>query len=74
MASYDKDGNYIPTKGDILNDKARLRNTQFQKDVELFLNKHNIKGEPYSYGFATTNPNEVSEKLQRLGIKFKLKN
>ncbi len=70
--AYDKDGNYISTKQDKINDKAKKDNRLFTKKVEAFLKKHNISGTAYTYGFATTKPEIASEKLKKLGVKFTL--
>jgi hypothetical protein len=70
--AYDKNGNYIPTKQDKVNDKAKKENTLFTKKMDSFLKKHNISGTAYTYGFATTKPDIASEKLKKLGIKFRL--
>jgi|LakMenE18May11ns_1017448.scaffolds.fasta_scaffold7918137_1 hypothetical protein len=70
--AYDKDGNYILSKQDKLNEKAKKENKAFVKRMEKFLIKHNINGTAYTYGFATTNPTLASEKLKKLKIKFKL--
>ena len=72
MEIYDKDGNYIKTKQDILNDKAKKANSEFIKRMEAFLKKHGISGIAYSYGFSTTKPDIASEKLKELGIEFRL--
>ena len=70
--AYDKNGNYIPTKQDKANEKARKENREFTKRMGEFLRKHEISGIACTYGFATTNPDIASEKLKKLGVKFKL--
>jgi hypothetical protein len=70
--AYDKDGNYILSKQDKLNEKAKKENKAFVKRMEKFLIKHNISGTPHTYGFATSKPTLASEKLKKLKIKFKL--
>ena len=70
--AYDKDGNYIPTKKDKVNEKAKKDNRSFTKKMEIFLKKHSISGTAYTYGFATTKPDIASDKLKKLGVKFRL--
>ncbi len=70
--AYDKDGNYIPTKQDKANEKAKKENRSFTKRMDAFLKKHNISGTAYTYGFATTKPDIASQKLKKLGVKFRL--
>ena len=70
--AYDKYGNYIPTKQDKVNKKAKKANRSFARRMENFLKKHNISGTAYTYGFATTKPDIASKKLKKLGVKFRL--
>jgi hypothetical protein len=70
--AYDKDGNYIKSEQDKVNEKAKKENKAFTKRMGNFLEKHNISGTAYTYGFATTKPDVASEKLKKLGIKFRL--
>jgi len=72
MAQYDKDGNYIKSEQDKLNEKSKKENKLFTRRMKNFLKKHNIGGTAYTYGFATTNPDVASKKLKKLGIKFRL--
>ena len=70
--AYDKDGNYIPSKQDKANEEAKKQNRAFTKKMDAFLKKHNISGTAYTYGFATSMPDTASEKLKKLGVKFRL--
>lgn len=70
--AWGKDGNYIPTKQDKANEKAKKENRSFTKRMDAFLKKHKISGIAYTYGFATYKPDIASEKLKKLGVKFKL--
>ena len=44
----------------------------FLFEPNSFLKNHNISGTAYTYGFATTKPDIASEKLKKLGVKFRL--
>jgi hypothetical protein len=72
--AWDKDGNYIPTKQDKANEKAKKESKAFVKRMDKFLKTHKIIGTAYTYGFATTDKNldSATAKLKKLKIKFKL--
>jgi hypothetical protein len=65
-------GEYLKDDKDKANDKAKVNNRLFVRKVEKFLEKNNISGTAYTYGFSTTKPNIATDKLKKLGIKFKL--
>ena len=71
---WDTNGNYIESKQDKLNKKAKAMNASFVLLMDKFLSDNNISGTPYTYGFATSRSklNASLDKLTALNIKYTL--